>query len=62
MATPPEEQQTTDANIARVRELRNQISFLQQKYAADPTSNGGTPDTIDALQRELNGIPNSGSY
>ena len=58
----PQEQQAQNTVIARVRELRNQISFWNTQYANDPVTNNTAPSTIDSLQRELNGIPNSGNW
>jgi hypothetical protein len=60
--TTPDEQKTMDSTIARVRDLRNQIAFLKNKYANDPVDNNTTPAAIDSLQNELNGIPNSGNW
>lgn len=59
---PTSDEQNRDANIARVRELRNQIAFLKNKYASDPVNNNTTPAEIDALQNQLNGIPGSENW
>lgn len=56
-----EERQAANTNAARVRDLRVQIAYWQQQYAANPAANNNAPDIIAGLTNELNGIPDSGT-